>query len=848
MADLLELLALSRAALLDRLGGLSAAERKALFPAVRRAWDAGGSSELLWLIWFATAPADSAFWPRDPDELWLVRQRGARYLQALAGHTLRALATERDAVPRFDEIRALERTGELTFPADDQYVLAMINHVGSHLLDGPSGADLLRADPELLERAFWRIFEVEGNQQVSLAGKDRYGGAWQRTVLELLADGTIDRARVLDATIAALGRGFSAFRSRWFLRLHEELHPQLPETTERQAEYAAMLRAPTAPTVALALTVLGGIAKAGRLDAPMVGPGLAAAVHAPAKATAIRALRLADRLPSAAGAVAAALHHPDADVQATALRLLQRRDDAAGRQAVRAALGSLAPAVAADARAWLGLAAATYRAEAGVDHPGTPLRPVAPITDPAELAEAFAVLLADPGDAELLERALGAAARLGPDPDRYAGLARRAARQIGGWPTREFGLLPDVVGRVVLAAARAPRASRQPRRPPAPLMHLAERAATSAAALRTGQRYAPCAEPTHEGGWIAPSVLVERLLNGGTYRLDAVAALLRLGPDPLAHTDPALVEAASGVPGSCGAALRYALGSPLPDRVDPADRPLWIAAARARAPYDDDPALLRLGADFDLPGAGRAPAWRVHVEPSPYREPVRIDAAEPSPAAGAADPLLPTLDLAAIHAWTDRPLDEWYDWLATVWPGNIAAMLVVALAEQQFWLWGSSRVAPASPGLGLLARTAAALPPMAAPVLAAGLGMPTLAQRTPAVDAAVALLPHRLTPTALAAAMATLANVVPLPRWADSLRDAATAGRGTEIRALLTALLPALEPGTRGLHTLLGLLHDEHLRSATPVTDPALRAWLAAVPGSGAAARSARLISALPAP
>ena len=118
--------------------------------------------------------------------------------------------------------------------------------------------------------------------------------------------------------------------------------------------------------------------------------------------------------------------------------------------------------------------------------------------------------------------------------------------------------------------------------------------------------------------------------------------------------------------------------------------------------------------------------------------------------------------------------------------------------------------------------------------------MPTLAQRAAAVDTALALLPHRVTPGALAGAMAALGAVVPLGRWAESLRDLAAAGRNAEVRAVLTALLPALDPRTRGLHTLVGLLHDEHLRAAAPVAEPKLRDWLVSVPGSGAAARSAR--------
>jgi hypothetical protein len=73
------------------------------------------------------------------------------------------------------------------------------------------------------------------------------------------------------------------------------------------------------------------------------------------------------------------------------------------------------------------------------------------------------------------------------------------------------------------------------------------------------------------------------------------------------------------------------------------------------------------------------------------------------------------------------------------------------------------------------------------------------------------------------------------------LGDLAAAGRGAEVRAILAALLPALDRRTRGLNTLVELLRDEHLRAEAPVTDPALRDWLASLPAgskTGAAARA----------
>jgi len=861
---LTDLLALDGEALVDRLCALTADERAALYrPAVdaweRYAWrDAIDGREYrytheqgrrLEMIVMGTAPADRLYWPPDDDDMRIARSRGSRFLTALARRALHLMATDRGG-PEFTKIRRAERDGLITVDADDDYVLAMVNHLAGRFSDGPTRADLLRADPDLLARAFWRIFTIEGNRQVSLANVDKYTGAhaqtWHEAVLDLLSDNTIDRSRVLDATIAALGLGFPAYRAGWYSRLHAALAPSIDELTARQAGYTTLLRSSVGPTVALAVAALTAVEKAGRLDHDGVAAGLAAAVLAPAKSTATKALALAIRIgagqPSAA--LTAALGHPHPDVQAVAVQHFRVRGEPGP---VLSALPALAPAVAAAARRWLGDTAppavteTTPPPEAGASIPV--LEAVAPITDPAELAEAFAVLLADPTDAQLLERALCAAARLGPDPDEYAGLARRAARLLRDGPAYEWDLLLDVVAGVVFAAAHVP--------PPRPLpaltphvQHLAGRAAEVESALRSARRYAPCAEPTHAGGWIAPAVLVERLSTGpAPDRLDAVAALLRLGPDP-ASVPAAIRDAA--VPGAVGTALRYALGGPPPAPLTRTDRPLWIAAARSRAPRGDDPPLIGRGPGYDAAGAGRAPAWRVALDAErPYNK-IRVSALGPAASPAPPDPALPTVTLGSMDPSSSGrlPSAPWHPWLASVWPGNIEPLLAIALRQQIVSLDGSVDGGTGAHALHLLTRTVVELPPLSVYTVATGLAGANVSDRTVAVDAAAALLPQRMNPEALASAMATLAPVVPLNRWAASLGDLATAGRGAQVRAVLTTLLPSLDQTTRGLHTLVELLRDEQLRAGAPVTAPALRQWLTAATGKSRTATAARSLLA----
>ncbi|GAA3216281.1 DUF6493 family protein [Dactylosporangium siamense] len=866
MVTLTELLALDDGVLLDRVCAFTADERATLHRPALHAWEryswrdeldgrkdryTPAEGRRLDLIVFAAAPADRLYWPPGDDQLRVARSRGGRFVTALARHVLHTMATEDFGAPDFNEIRRAERDGLVTLDADDDYVLAMVNQLGGRFSAGGRRSDLLRADPDLLARAFWRIFEVEGNRQVSLANVDKYSGAtvqsWHDAVLDLLSDATIDRARVLDATVAALGLGFPQYRAGWYSRLHAALAPSVDERATRQAGYAALLRSSVGPTVTLAVDALTGVEKAGRLDhdgnAAALAAGLAAAVLAPAKSTAMKALALAARAGAgqSSAVVAAALGHPHADVQAAAAEQLRVRGEPGP---VLAALPSLAPAVATAARRWLGddappvVAAPVPRPDRTAPVPVPDA--VAPITDPAELAEAFAVLLADPTDAELLERALCAAARLGPDPVEYASLARRAARLLRDGPSWESDHLLDVVAGVVLAAAHTPPVRWLP--PLAPqLQLLAGRAAAVESALRAGRRYAPCAEPTHAGGWIAPAVLVQRLSTGAPPDpLDAVAALLRLGP-AAASADPAIRAAAAAVPGAVGAALRYALGGPPPATPTHADRPLWIAAARSRAPRGDDPSLIGLGPGYDAAGAGRAPTWRVSFDPERQYSRIRVTALGPAAPPAPTDPALPTVTLGAVNPSSDRqPGAPWHPWLASIWPGNIEPLLAIALPHQLASLDGTVDGGAGAHALRLLSQTVVELPPLSPYTVAAGLASARVSDRVAAVDAAVDLLPQRMSPEALASAMTTLAAVVPLNRWGASLADLATAGRGAQVRAVLTTLLPSLDRTTRGLYSLVELLRDEHLRAGTPVTAPGLQQWLAAATGTSRTAAAAR--------
>ena len=186
------------------------------------------------------------------------------------------------------------------------------------------------------------------------------------------------------------------------------------------------------------------------------------------------------------------------------------------------------------------------------------------------------------------------------------------------------------------------------------------------------------ATPTHAGGWIDPRVFVERYhtwcrLPFAMPTEDLIMALLRLAPD---HRGEALA-AARDLRDEPGAAIRYALGSKKEPIGDSA--PLWVAAARSRSPWSDDPAVLARHPGLG-PDAGRAAIYdldAISVE-RPYDDPLLKISLVPELPEGAADRAdLPTV---SFHACPIFPIfaNQWPS-PATIWPSALESFFADGL-------------------------------------------------------------------------------------------------------------------------------------------------------------------------
>ena len=749
----------------------------------------------------------------------------------------------------FGAVRMLERLGLVKVEHDDTYVLAMVSCLGGRR-DGAVRADALRRDPELRE-LMWRVFEVEGGGEVSLANVDKFShpdATWAQTFRVLVADGTLPRGRVLECCLRALARDFSAYRAGWFAQVYRSLEPTGQERVAHQPLLLRLLRSAAPATVSFAVGQLAVVAKAGAFDDDGYVAECAAAMVVPAKSTAIGAINLATavarRRPDLASAVAEAigvgLGHSHRDVQSQALTALR---SLAAMEIVEARLEELEPSVRRAASEWLGVSVAR-RHDVETTSVANPVLPTVSTGD-TTVAELGARLLAGHLGASDVERFLAALAV--NDTSGLDALKKQAAKALSD-PRWQPRLRRRLAALVVMAAGESEPAVTGPD------TFLGRRLGEIVDVLAGRRAPAPLlAMPTDAAGWLDPGVFVARLAaHPGPPIHDLIAALLRLAPDGRAEA----LRSARALPGEPGAAARYALGGE-PAKVT--TRPLWVAAARSRAPLADDPHLIAAG--LDGAGQGRAATYSLRLSAREYRFEERgktrvrtaydpsLQVAPPGARERADQPTV-------VGAWDGRGtssawrhLDpDWIPWHAQIWPHDAEPFFAVHVDEV---LTASTAYPTVTYGtsaiLDALVTHPGKLGSMAAATLAAGLSATEVQHRVLASEACAQLVPAaRITAAELASAMAHLAGHCTASRWAVTLRDAARTSpdAASAVVKVLDHLLPQLAADHPGLHALLETRYEEAVRLGYRGVGEPIRTWLQSFQRGSKAARTARLILA----
>lgn len=366
-----------------------------------------------------------------------------------------ALLVQRETrAEHFPLVRALVREGAVARPDFPEYLESMVWGLA---LDLPSSTvlDQLRSDPRLLDDELWDLLATERIGR-RMADHDRYHlqpqhwgegvpppprpeSTWPHALAELVADGTLDRDRLIDIALGAFFRDWAAVDVSWFVGLHGALAPTEPELLARQATYSRLLAAEHGPVVKLGLTTLRTLLAGGHLDVDLLLASAPAALARADKGTVSATLGLlsdvaADRPDSAervAEVVATAVQHERVDVQERAIALLTTLvpDADRRRQLLEPFTEDLAPSLRPRS-------AAPVRVEEPAGPALSEPDPViVPVRDADELGELLAGLIEEADDPAEIERLLDGVLRMARDRPRNGAdvLARRAEELLAGY-------------------------------------------------------------------------------------------------------------------------------------------------------------------------------------------------------------------------------------------------------------------------------------------------------------------------------------------------------------------------------------------------------------------------------
>ena len=881
------------AAIAAMLAGLSEAERGELIPVAREIAAAevkkgmGPNSHLkpMLLIAYGVLPASdirklgwrSNHLPKQVDVV--LRGRSHERLVPIVEFLLDDIGGQ-----AWPPVRRLVREGIVPRPDRPSYTIAML--AGTRWR---KAEEVVAEDPGLLEVEAWRLFEVEGGGEDSLANHEKFfGDSWGDVFRELATSDPAARERLLDASLAALGRDFATYRAGWFSRFHESLRPTDDERAARADAYLGLLRSRVGPTVTLAVNALANVERAGRLapDAFLdrVGPVLVDGATGTAKA----ALGLVGRTGAASSdharraAVVAtdALASASPDVQRAAIVLIgglvtkpdqevasalaARLSDVAASQRPAAAellerLGGSGPGAAAGQRSDAGSAPTARPASPAPSRaavtPIDPSRAIEPLTAIEALVD-LAVSVIEMGEpADDVERVLDAVGRLPADRSAAfsrltAPIAKRARKILDrreSVPFNGFDARADVAAVLLAwsAGELVKPAERHRSVDPGAGCFLSARAHEVAEAAAAGRPFPSVAAPTHRGGWIDPAALVARLADRRpASTLDLVAAILRLSPDGRATA----LGSAAGLTGEAGAVARHALGGH--EAIGPTAA-WWVAAARVRSPGQDDLAVEKRHPGLG-PGAGRAAQVRLVVRDSTSF--YGGFALEIEPALGESTSVeLPTvliLRTMSLFSWSGRSEPAMLRWMATIQPGDRETWSVTGslpIARNIDW-WSAEWANRAY--LEPFVDAVTTIGPHARTLIGIALGAKEAGERGLAGDvASLALADGRLVAATLAEGLsgaAALACDRP-NRWALSLADVAAASEdhASAVAEAIGRALPALaDRAPARLVPLLRLLDELLAGTGDRVFETARPSLERLAAAGGQAARLARSIQA----
>lgn len=579
---------------------------------------------------------------------------------------------------KFPTIRAWIKSGACEKPQVDGYYRQFADHMMStgfysrHGETVPPISRQLLAGPDLLND-IEGLFRVETNAFNTNSwfqkGASDEWETWTDALLKLAEGGHYPREKLLDLAVTGLRADIKQNQLSGYAKFFKAMKPTKDELIARQGAIVDLLCHKVGLVQKFAVDTLAKIETSDDFDTGPALRELPAVFAAPAKGTAISALKLLEKIikrsakkgaadAAALEAVVEALQHENGDVQVKAMALLADHAaalDNALWDRVEDASGFIA---ATHQRSFAELFAKSGRA--GDAHQPAPTGTqtyeplsedllanrvlfeedrIEPITTLDELIDAafHAVEVVDGPDE--IERIIDGISRLADK--RPADFDQRVAPMLHrlsdhSLATAQNGLATASIG--VGDSVRAfvqSWASGELKGPVKGQLKYYSKENTfvpvighlHAMAQRVVQGIAkqPLSTPTHRGGWIDPLVWVQRLKSradeaGALGSIDLHRSLVRLAPDNRAEA----LRCIADMPGDLGRVARFALGAEdRPTKDDAKQYTAWLCAARScdpRRDWSEEFAVMRI--EDTQPGGAR-PArfeWRTSHTKESYED------------------------------------------------------------------------------------------------------------------------------------------------------------------------------------------------------------------------------------
>jgi hypothetical protein len=761
-------------------------------------------------------------------------------------------------------------------------------------------AQQIKNDPDLLKNEIPQLFKVnEFPAGFSYTATDRWH-CWKDAFVTLVADGTLSKNELVELCLSALERPYTEFQGKWFVQILERLPFDDTDLKIFAKRFLLLIRHRNPSPSALGFSFLERFFKENKISDTEVLELLPSVVRDPSKGRVKKAITILDKIAKRNKTlhseimklVLECLQHEDSEIQLASLEFLKKYDtfnDPTIAEFVHQIAESLAPSVQKLIPDTIIQAKKTITVQnlkepkptVSIKSPKIVLEKIVPIKSFDEILDLATRLLEKPEDADEIERLLDGLARLGADhpsdfETKTSSLLLRSLKLLGTRSEKIDGKViydlqvPDpfqgcdiqtdfrylfaawITGKVSFVEANHLEIANRVWQKvytetagiPATKLFSA-RMKVVAEIVVAGKSVQLLSTPTHYGGWIDPNIFAERLIESETKNIehdhyDRVLALLRLYTEGREKALK-LIDGKIKKRNDYINAVRYALGAN-GIKIGKTDY-YWIAAARCRNPFADDPAVESVFTGYG-PDSGTAAQYKIKKGADRiYKRNKIVVECLPAAKAQLDLTLFPTIGLHTAETFVLGEEPGQYPWTLTIWLQNPVPAVAAALDTHSTNLDNANTDAGFRHVLAAIARPYVSFHRIYVSAIFTALAMKCPQVYTTATDTAIITIQDgRLTSAVAVQPVQELLGleILTISRWLKPLKIITEQSKhhALFVHELLENIIENIP--SKNVNGFLELLYEIGISLGKPITSKSCRKYLETFSGSGKAKKLAK--------